>query len=101
MEKARAANILVNTNLKKFTGCSNWAVMIKKIPVGTLAKAVHAVLYKFEIIKSIKMQLVRLWQKTVIEFEQVDQANLAVTKWSILIGKDTVHITRTNMDKKS
>ncbi|KAG9298002.1 hypothetical protein G9A89_018830 [Geosiphon pyriformis] len=59
-EKTRAANILVNTNLKRLSSCSDWAVIVKEIPVETLAKAVHAALSKFGMIKSIKMQLVGL-----------------------------------------
>ncbi|KAG9306145.1 hypothetical protein G9A89_016049 [Geosiphon pyriformis] len=61
-----AANvkILVNTNLKKSIGCSDWTVVLKEIPVGTSAKAVHAVLTEFGTIKSIKMQLIGLWQKS-------------------------------------
>ncbi|KAG9304918.1 hypothetical protein G9A89_010780 [Geosiphon pyriformis] len=72
MEKTRVANILVNTNLKKSMVHLNQAVVVKKIPVRTLAEAVYTVLSKFKIIKLIKIQLVGLWQKTVVEFEQVD-----------------------------
>ncbi|KAG9290295.1 hypothetical protein G9A89_022271 [Geosiphon pyriformis] len=64
------------------------AVMLKEILIGT--EAVHAVLAKFRLIKLIKMQLVGLWQKVVVEFKQ-----------SILIGKDAVRVTRFNMDKES
>ncbi|KAG9289479.1 hypothetical protein G9A89_008040 [Geosiphon pyriformis] len=56
-EKTRVANILVNTNLKKSTGHSNWTVVVKKIPIETLAKAIYTALSEFGIIKSIKMQL--------------------------------------------
>ncbi|KAG9291952.1 hypothetical protein G9A89_004890 [Geosiphon pyriformis] len=76
-EKATSVKIVVNTNLKKFTGCSDWAVVLKKIPIGILAKAVHATLSKFDIIKSIKIQLF------------------------ILIEKDAVHVARSNMNKES
>ncbi|KAG9304496.1 hypothetical protein G9A89_020060 [Geosiphon pyriformis] len=65
-KKAEKAKILVNTNLQK-SDCGD-----KKIPVGTLAEAVHTALSEFGIIKSIKMQLVGLWQKAVVEFEQRD-----------------------------
>ncbi|KAG9307722.1 hypothetical protein G9A89_023287 [Geosiphon pyriformis] len=89
-EKARVANILVNTNLKKLFSHSDRAVMVKEIPVRTLAKAVHAVLTEFGSVVSIKIQLVELWQKAVVEFAQSDQANLVAAKWFILIGKDAV-----------
>ncbi|KAG9303919.1 hypothetical protein G9A89_005829 [Geosiphon pyriformis] len=74
-KKAENAKILVNTNLKKSTGHLDWTVMMKKIPVGTLAEAVHTVLSEFGIIKLIKMQL------------------------SILIGKNVVHVARLDLDK--
>ncbi|KAG9284120.1 hypothetical protein G9A89_022894 [Geosiphon pyriformis] len=83
-KKAEKAKILVNTDLKKSSGCSDWAVVVKKISVRTLAEAVCAVLSEFGIIKLIKMQLVGLWQKAI----------------SILIGKDAVHVARSNMDKE-
>ncbi|KAG9299404.1 hypothetical protein G9A89_014053 [Geosiphon pyriformis] len=77
---ATNANIMVNTNLKKSAGHSDQAVVLKEIPVGTSAKAVRAVLSEFGIIKSIKMQLVGLWQKAVVEFEQSGYANLVTAK---------------------
>ncbi|KAG9294084.1 hypothetical protein G9A89_015494 [Geosiphon pyriformis] len=89
-KKAENAKIMVNTNLKKSASRSNWAVVLKEIPVGTSAEAVRAALSKFGIIKSIKMQLVGLWQKAVIEFKQLGHADLVTAKWSILIGKDAV-----------
>ncbi|KAG9291375.1 hypothetical protein G9A89_003479 [Geosiphon pyriformis] len=59
-EKAEEVNILVNADLKKSTEHSDRAVVLKKIPVGTLVEAVHAALSEFGSIKSIKMQLMRL-----------------------------------------
>ncbi|KAG9291659.1 hypothetical protein G9A89_022078 [Geosiphon pyriformis] len=81
IEKAKAANILVNTNLKKSTNHLDQAVVIKQIPIKTLTKTVHAVLFRFEMVKSIKIQLLGLWQKTVVEFKQLDYANLVIAKW--------------------
>ncbi|KAG9288393.1 hypothetical protein G9A89_021424 [Geosiphon pyriformis] len=71
-----------------FTSESNWAVVLKKIPIGTLAETVCTVLSDFELIKLIKIQLIGLWQKAVVEFKQIDHADLVAAKWSILIGKD-------------
>ncbi|KAG9287992.1 hypothetical protein G9A89_017587 [Geosiphon pyriformis] len=88
-KRAKDAKILVNTDLKKSTGCSDWAVVVKKIPVGTSAKAVHAALSEFGIIKSIKMQL------------QSNHADLVAAEWSILIGKDAVCIARADLDKET
>ncbi|KAG9295161.1 hypothetical protein G9A89_006142 [Geosiphon pyriformis] len=46
--------------------------LVQKIPVGTLAETVHAVLSEFGSVVSIKMQLVGLWQKAVVEFAKSD-----------------------------
>ncbi|KAG9287536.1 hypothetical protein G9A89_019597 [Geosiphon pyriformis] len=80
---AADAKILVNTDLKKSTGRSDWAVVLKEIPVETSAKAVHAALAEF----------------VIIEFEEQNQADLLVVRWSILIGKDAVHVARSDLDK--
>ncbi|KAG9287616.1 hypothetical protein G9A89_019677 [Geosiphon pyriformis] len=98
---ATDAKIMVNTNLKKSAGHSDWAVVLKKILVRTSAEAVHIALSEFGIIKLIKMQLVGLWQKVVVEFEQSDHADLVTAKWSILIGKDAMWIARSDLDKES
>ncbi|KAG9293521.1 hypothetical protein G9A89_005524 [Geosiphon pyriformis] len=77
-KKAEEAKILVNTNLKKSSGHSDQTVLLKKISVGTSTEAVYTALSEFGIIKSIKIQLVELWQKAV----------------SILIRKDVVHVAK-------
>ncbi|KAG9299499.1 hypothetical protein G9A89_020670 [Geosiphon pyriformis] len=59
IEKAKAVNILVNADLKKSIGYLNRAVVVKKIPVKTLAKAMSAALSEFGSVVSIKMQLHR------------------------------------------
>ncbi|KAG9293531.1 hypothetical protein G9A89_005534 [Geosiphon pyriformis] len=84
-----------------FTSKSNRAVVVKKIPVGTSAEAVRAALSEFEVIRAIKMQLIRLWQKVVVEFEQSDQADLIAAECSILIGKDAVRVAKTDSDKEA
>ncbi|KAG9293355.1 hypothetical protein G9A89_007601, partial [Geosiphon pyriformis] len=100
-EKARAANILVNTDLKKSIDHSDWTVVVKEIPVGTSAKAVHTALSEFGSVVLIKMQLIGLWQKAVVEFVQLNQADLVTDRWSILIRKDAVRVAKTNANKKS
>ncbi|KAG9302309.1 hypothetical protein G9A89_008800 [Geosiphon pyriformis] len=75
-KKAGEAKILVNTNLKKSSGCLNWAVVLKKI-------------------------LIRTSTKTVFEFKQIDHADLVMVKWSILIGKNAVHIAKSDINKES
>ncbi|KAG9290246.1 hypothetical protein G9A89_022222 [Geosiphon pyriformis] len=92
-KKAGDAKILVNTDLKKPTDHSDWAVVVKEIPVGTSVEAVHVALSEFGSVVSIKMQLVGLWQKAV--------ANLVAARWSILIGKDAVRVAKANLDKES
>ncbi|KAG9293884.1 hypothetical protein G9A89_019222 [Geosiphon pyriformis] len=79
-KKAKEAKILVNTDLKKSSGHSNQVVVLKEIPIGTLTEAVCAALFKFSLIKLIKMQLVGLWQKAVVEFEQINYDNLVMAK---------------------
>ncbi|KAG9287828.1 hypothetical protein G9A89_017423 [Geosiphon pyriformis] len=69
--------VMVNTDLKHpLNNHMDQAIVIKEIPVGTSVEAVCAAVSEFGLIKSIKMQLVGLWQK------------------SILIGKDAVRVTR-------
>ncbi|KAG9289672.1 hypothetical protein G9A89_014407 [Geosiphon pyriformis] len=62
-KKTTNVKIMVNTDLKKFTGCSDWAVVLKEILIGTFIKAVCTALSEFRAIVLIKMQLVELWQK--------------------------------------
>ncbi|KAG9305670.1 hypothetical protein G9A89_022592 [Geosiphon pyriformis] len=96
-KKTGDAKILVNTDLKKPTGRSDQTVVVKEIPVGTSVEAVHTALSEFGFVVLIKIQLVGLWQKTVVEFAQLDQANLVTARWSILIGKDAGFALHTAM----
>ncbi|KAG9298555.1 hypothetical protein G9A89_018914 [Geosiphon pyriformis] len=80
-KKAVEAKILVNSNLKKSSGHSDQTVVLKEIPVETLTEAVRTALSGFGVVMSIKMQL-------------SEQANLVAACWSILIGKDAVHVIR-------
>ncbi|KAG9298387.1 hypothetical protein G9A89_005247 [Geosiphon pyriformis] len=59
-------------------------------------EAVRTVVSEFGLIKLIKMQLVDLWQKAIIELENQNQADFLAFKWSILIGKDAVCVARAN-----
>ncbi|KAG9285429.1 hypothetical protein G9A89_010904 [Geosiphon pyriformis] len=38
--------------------------------------------------------------RPVVEFDQVNHADLVTAKWSILIGKDAVHVARSDIDKE-
>ncbi|KAG9302417.1 hypothetical protein G9A89_011467 [Geosiphon pyriformis] len=104
MTAANLANdhgVVVNTNLKRpVNNHTNRAIVLKEIPVGTSLEAVRTAVAEFGIIKSIKMQLVGLWQKVIIELEDQDQADFLASKWSILIGKNTIRVARTDIDKQ-
>ncbi|KAG9304553.1 hypothetical protein G9A89_020117 [Geosiphon pyriformis] len=78
-EKTTDIKILVNTDLKKSTGCSDRTVVLKKIPVGTSAETVHAVLSEYDVV-----------QKAVVKFGKIEQTDLVIAYWSILIGKDVM-----------
>ncbi|KAG9296583.1 hypothetical protein G9A89_015175 [Geosiphon pyriformis] len=92
---AREKEIDVNSNLKKQEICLDWAVVIKKIPMNTPKKIIVTALAEFGEIKSIKIQLIGLWQKTVVEFAELDQTKQLAAKWSFLIGKDLVCVAIT------
>ncbi|KAG9286203.1 hypothetical protein G9A89_014189 [Geosiphon pyriformis] len=88
--------VVINTNLKRsVNNHTNQAIVLKKIPVGTSIETVRMTVSEFGKIKMIKMQLV------IIELEDQDQANLLVTEWSILIGKDVVRVARADIDKQT
>ncbi|KAG9304447.1 hypothetical protein G9A89_020009 [Geosiphon pyriformis] len=84
---ATDVKILVNTDLKKSSGHSDQTVVVKEISVGMSVETVCIVLFKFGIIKSVKIQL--------------NQADLLASRWSILIGKNAIHVARANLDKQT
>ncbi|KAG9298653.1 hypothetical protein G9A89_012721 [Geosiphon pyriformis] len=77
--------ILVNSDIKKVNSCLNWELIIKKIPVNFPKSAVKSVFSKFGKIISIKMQLIGLWQKTLVEFKSLDMTNSALL-YTLLVG---------------
>ncbi|KAG9304408.1 hypothetical protein G9A89_019970 [Geosiphon pyriformis] len=90
---ANNCGVVVNTDLKcPVNNCMNWAIIVKKIPMGTSMKAVCTAMSKFG--------LMGLWQKAIIELKDQNQADLLTSKWSILIGKDAVCVARANVDKQ-
>ncbi|KAG9290388.1 hypothetical protein G9A89_007119 [Geosiphon pyriformis] len=92
--------IVVNTNFKHpVNNCMNQTIVLKEIPVETFIKAIYITVAEFGIIKSIKIQLIGLWQKVIIELNNQDQADFLAAEWSILIGKDTVQVVRANINK--
>ncbi|KAG9290562.1 hypothetical protein G9A89_020932 [Geosiphon pyriformis] len=105
MMAAQLANdygVIVNTDLKHLiNNRMNWAIVLKEIPVETSIEAVRAAIFEFGLIKSIKMQLVGLWQKAIIKLEDQIQADLLAAKWFILIEKDAMHVAWADVDKQT
>ncbi|KAG9284260.1 hypothetical protein G9A89_002070 [Geosiphon pyriformis] len=104
MATANLANergVVVNTNLKHpVNNCTNRAIVLKEIPVETSMEAVRVAVSKFGIIRSIKIQLVGLWQKAIIKLEDQNQADFLASKWSIFIEKNVVQVARMDIDKQ-
>ncbi|KAG9291417.1 hypothetical protein G9A89_021835 [Geosiphon pyriformis] len=90
MALARENNIIVNSDLKKQRICSDWAIVIKEIPMDMPKEMIIAAVSEFGEIKSIKIQLIGLWQKAVMEFAELEQAVSLAAKWSFLISKNLV-----------
>ncbi|KAG9302365.1 hypothetical protein G9A89_011791, partial [Geosiphon pyriformis] len=62
----REKEIVINTNLKKQGIYSDQAVVIKEIPMDTQKKMIVTTVSEFGKIKLIKIQLIGIWQKTVV-----------------------------------
>ncbi|KAG9295785.1 hypothetical protein G9A89_009014 [Geosiphon pyriformis] len=95
---AKEKGITINGNLKRQGMRSDWTVVIKKILMNTLKNMIIFVVSKFGEIKSIKIQLIGIWQKTVVEFVELNQANFLASKWLFLIGKNSVCVAKTVED---
>ncbi|KAG9291253.1 hypothetical protein G9A89_021755 [Geosiphon pyriformis] len=80
---AREKGISVNTNLKKQSIHSDWAVIIKEIPMDTPKEIIITAVSEFGDIKSIR---------TIVEFASSDQAEQLASRWSFLIGKNSVNV---------
>ncbi|KAG9306675.1 hypothetical protein G9A89_004222 [Geosiphon pyriformis] len=76
--------ILVNNDVRKLGIHSNQEIIVKL--------AVVLVFSKFGKVVSIKMQLIGLWQKTLVEFELLK---------SVLMGKDSVQVALAVKNKQS
>ncbi|KAG9285141.1 hypothetical protein G9A89_000642 [Geosiphon pyriformis] len=95
---AKKKEIVVNIDLKRQGICSDQVVVIKKISINMPKDMIVAALAEFGEIMSIKIQLIGLWQKTVVEFAELDQAKQLAAKWFFLIGKNLVHMAMTVSD---
>ncbi|KAG9284982.1 hypothetical protein G9A89_009792 [Geosiphon pyriformis] len=98
---AKKNDITVNSNLKKQEIRSDRAVMIKKIPMDTPKDMIITAVSEFGEIKSIKIQLISMWQKAVVEFAEPEQAEQLASKWFFLIGKDSVHVAKVMGDHET
>ncbi|KAG9300521.1 hypothetical protein G9A89_002399 [Geosiphon pyriformis] len=81
--------ILVNDDLRKVNSCSDREVIVKEIPVDLPKLAIETVFSRFGKIVSIKVQLIGLWQKALVEYESSEIADLVAARWSVLMGKDS------------
>ncbi|KAG9284212.1 hypothetical protein G9A89_020223 [Geosiphon pyriformis] len=81
--------IIVNNNLRKVNICSDQKIIVKKIPVNLSKSAVESVFSKFGKVMSIKIQLISLWQKVLVEFDSFEVANLVAFKWSVFMEKNS------------
>ncbi|KAG9301332.1 hypothetical protein G9A89_018004 [Geosiphon pyriformis] len=100
-EMAISEKILVNDDLRKVNSHSDREVIVKEIPVDLPKSAIEAVFSKFGKIVSIKVQLIGLWQKALVEYELSEMADLVAAKWSVLMGKDSVRVAKANIDKQT
>ncbi|KAG9297259.1 hypothetical protein G9A89_001528 [Geosiphon pyriformis] len=80
-EMAICENILVNDDVKKANSHSDWKVIVKEIPIDLPRSAVELVFSKFGKIVSIKMQLIGLWQKVLVEFKLSEVASQVASMW--------------------
>ncbi|KAG9299934.1 hypothetical protein G9A89_009662 [Geosiphon pyriformis] len=80
--------ININSDFKKQEIRSDQAVVIKKILMDMPKDMIVAAVSKFGQIKLIKIQLIEIWQKAVIEFNESRQANL----------KNSVYVAKTVRD---
>ncbi|KAG9289476.1 hypothetical protein G9A89_008037 [Geosiphon pyriformis] len=95
---AKENNIIVNSDLKRQGICSDQTVVIKKIPMDMPKEIIITAVSEYGQIVSIKVQLIGLWQKAVVEFAKSSQADLLASKWSFLVGKNSVHVVKTVRD---
>ncbi|KAG9302026.1 hypothetical protein G9A89_021070 [Geosiphon pyriformis] len=92
--------ILVNDNIRQVNKHSDQEIIVKKISVNLSKLAVESVFSKFGKIVLIKIQLIGLWQKALVEFESSEIADLVTAKWSVLMEKDSICVAKAVDDKQ-
>ncbi|KAG9307657.1 hypothetical protein G9A89_023222 [Geosiphon pyriformis] len=75
-------------------------IVIKKILVDLPKSAVESVFSKFGKIVLIKIQLIGLWQKALVEFKLFEIANLVVAKWFVFMEKNSVCVAKAIVNKQ-
>ncbi|KAG9300167.1 hypothetical protein G9A89_010577 [Geosiphon pyriformis] len=78
--------ILVNIDVRKPNIHSNWEVIVKEIPMDLFKLAIESVFSKFGHVILIRIQLIGLWQKALMEFESLNVASLVASKWLVLMN---------------
>ncbi|KAG9293367.1 hypothetical protein G9A89_007613, partial [Geosiphon pyriformis] len=86
--------IVINVDVKQINKHLDWIIVVKEISVNLLKLAVESVFSKFRKIVSIKMQLISLWQKALVEFKSSEVADLVTVRWSVIMKKDSVHVVK-------
>ncbi|KAG9291922.1 hypothetical protein G9A89_004860 [Geosiphon pyriformis] len=99
-EMAICEKILVNNDVRKANSHSDREMIIKKIPIDLPRLVVESVFSKFGKIVSIKMQLIGLWQKALVEFELSKVASQVASMWSVFMGKNSVYVALAINDKQ-
>ncbi|KAG9303010.1 hypothetical protein G9A89_006227 [Geosiphon pyriformis] len=74
---AKQKEIIINNDVKKQRLCSDWAVVIKEIPMDMPKEMIVAALSEFGQVVSIRLQLIGLWQKAVVEFAKSNSVCMA------------------------
>ncbi|KAG9299160.1 hypothetical protein G9A89_013808 [Geosiphon pyriformis] len=99
-ELAIHEKIVVNVDVRQVNKHLDWVIVVKEILVDLSKLAVKFVFSKFEKIVSIKMQLIGLWQKALVEFESSEIADLVTARWSVFMKKDSVYVAKAVNDKQ-
>ncbi|KAG9305028.1 hypothetical protein G9A89_007431 [Geosiphon pyriformis] len=89
-ELAIHEKIVANNNVRQVNKLSDQIIVVKEILVNFPKLAVKSVFSKFGRVVSIKIQLIGLWQKALVEFELSEIADL-----------NSVHVAKAVKDKQS
>ncbi|KAG9298015.1 hypothetical protein G9A89_018843 [Geosiphon pyriformis] len=91
--------IVVNIDVRQINKHSDWVIVVKKISVDLPKSAIKSVFSKFGKIVLIKIQLIGLWQKVLVEFESSEIADLVTARWSVFMGKNSVYVAKADLHR--